>query len=224
MVRPESPRAFPPAGALDWLTERCAPKFAGMIPAFETGTPVTGADVDHALGALLASGTAYLSTLSDSVFFAPQGAAWSPERHVRHLQGSTEPLVLALKLPRWMVGLRFGHHHGPSRSFADIRAVYLGHLAQGADAGRFTPDAEAPPGDPAARRAEIMAAWAAATVGLQNALQRWPEESLDRHRLPHPILGLLTVREMLSFTVYHTAHHLRRIAERASGDGQTGLR
>lgn len=194
-----------------------------MIPDFATGAPATGADVDHALGALLASGTAYLSTLPDSAFFAAQGSAWSPARHVRHLQGSLEPLVLALKLPRWMLGLRFGHHHGPSRSFDEIRLAYLGHLAQGADAGRFTPSAEAPPGDPPARRAEIMREWAAASVRLQNARQRWPEGALDRHRLPHPILGILTVREMLSFTVYHTAHHLRRIAERAGGDAQPRL-
>jgi hypothetical protein len=195
-----------------------------MIPDFATGTPATGADVGHALGALLASGTAYLSTLPDGAFFAPQGAAWSPARHVRHLQGSTEPLVLALRLPRWMLGLRFGHHHGRSRSFDEIRQVYQDHLARGADAGRFTPSAEAPPGDPPARRAEIMRQWTAASVGLQNALERWPEEALDRHRLPHPILGMLSVREMLSFTVYHTAHHLRRIAERAGSDAQAGLR
>ncbi len=195
-----------------------------MIPDFATGAPATGADVDHALGALLASGTAYLSTLSDAVFFAPQGQAWSPARHVRHLQGSAEPLVLALRLPRWMLGLRFGHAPGASRSFAEIREVYLGHLAKGADAGRFTPSAEAPPGDPPARRAEIMRQWATASVNLQNALRPWPEAALDRHRLPHPILGMLTVREMLSFTIYHTAHHLRRIAERAGTDAAPGLR
>jgi hypothetical protein len=195
-----------------------------MIPDFATGTPATGADVGHALGALLASGTAYLSTLPDPVFFAPQGAAWSPAGHIRHLHGSAEPLVLALRLPRWMLGLRFGHHMGASRSFDEIREVYRGHLAKGADAGRFTPSAEPPPANMAARRAEIMREWSVATTGLQNALGRWPEVALDRHRLPHPILGLLTVREMLSFTVYHTAHHLRRIAERAGDAAAPRLR
>jgi hypothetical protein len=29
-------------------------------------------------------------------------------------------------------------------------------------------------------------------------------------------MGRLTVRGMLAFTVYHTAHHLRRVAERAA--------
>jgi hypothetical protein len=35
--------------------------------------------------------------------------------------------------------------------------------------------------------------------------------------LPHPLLGKLTVREMLFFTLYHQRHHVavveRRIAE-----------
>ena len=39
--------------------------------------------------------------------------------------------------------------------------------------------------------------------------QRWPEPSLDRYQLLHPLLGRLTVREMLEFSVYHHAHHLR---------------
>ena len=195
-----------------------------MTPAFETGMPNTGTDLGNALGALLASGTAYLATLPDSAFFAAQGAAWSPAEHVRHLRKATTPLVSALKLPRWVLGLRFGRHHGGSRSFNEMREVYRAQLANGARAGRFTPSAELPPGNPAARRAEIMTMWTAATVDLQNALRRWPEAALDRQRLPHPILGLLTVREMLAFTVYHTAHHLRRIAERAGGDGQSGLR
>jgi hypothetical protein len=34
------------------------------------------------------------------------------------------------------------------------------------------------------------------------------------YRLPHPLLGKLTVREMLFFTVYHNAHHLDQVASR----------
>ncbi len=196
---------------------------AAMTPAFETGTPVTGTDLGNALGALVASGTAYLVTLPDPIFFAPQGAAWSPAEHVRHLQAASAPLVMALKLPRWMLKLRFGAHLGSSRSFNEIRSVYRGHLAAGAQAGPYAPSREPAPGAPAARRNDIMTGWAATTVQLQNALRGWTEPALDRQRLPHPILGMLTVREMLSFTVYHTAHHLRRIAERAGHDGPPSL-
>ena len=47
------------------------------------------------------------------------------------------------------------------------------------------------------------------------------QADLDRYRLPHPLLGKLTVREMLFFTVYHNYHHVRSVADRlAAGQGQ----
>ncbi len=186
-----------------------------MTPAFETGQPHTGAELQQGLGTLLAAGTAYLATLPDDRFFAPQGAAWSPAEHVRHLVKSATPLAAGLRLPRWMLTLRFGRGRGTSRSLAQLREVYAAALAAGGTAGRFTPSPQPLPADPAGRRREIMADWARATVDLQQAAARWPEEALDRHQLPHPLLGPLTAREMLAFTVLHTAHHLRRVAERA---------
>lgn len=188
-----------------------------MIPAFETGAPATGLELSHTLGALNASGTAYLATLSDAAFFAPQGTAWSPGEHIRHLEQSTAPLVLALRLPRWLLGLRFGRSTRPSRSFAEIRDLYLKKLREGAQAGRYAPAPEERSADAGTRRQAIMTGWVSSVVGLQNALARWPEDALDHHLLPHPILGPLTVREMLAFTVYHTTHHLRRVAERTQG-------
>ena len=34
------------------------------------------------------------------------------------------------------------------------------------------------------------------------------EHKLDRCILPHPLLGKLTLREMIYFTIYHMEHHL----------------
>jgi hypothetical protein len=184
-----------------------------------TPSPRSGAQHSEALGGLLASGSGGLLPLSDEAFFAPQGSAWSPAEHIRHLTKSARPLVMALGLPRWILRLRFGRPRGASRSFEEMKRVYLGQLAAGATAGRYTPRPEALPADPPARRREIMDAWARVTVELQNAIGRWPEAALEDYRLPHPVLGLLTVREILSFTVYHTSHHLGRIAERHSAAG-----
>ena len=61
----------------------------------------------------------------------------------------------------------------------------------------------------------------AANTALVNALGRWPDAALDDVCLPHPLMERLSVREMLAFTVNHTAHHLiTRVAERAAGGGQ----
>jgi hypothetical protein len=183
-------------------------------PAFPTGTPHTRSELDNALGALLAEGHARFASPPAAWFFAPQGTAWAPAGHIRHLSRASWPLVKALNLPRLVLGLRFGRHRGTPEGFERIRSRYLALLDAGATAGRFAPSPEPPPTDPEARRAEILAEWSRATVDLVNASGRWPDAALDRYQLPHPLLGMLTVRDMLAFTVYHTAHHLRRIMER----------
>ena len=188
-----------------------------MPPAFETGAPHSGTELSNALGALLAAGSAALVAQSDSQFFAPQGPAWSPAEHIRHLTQSSAPLAQGLRLPRWILRLRFGGGPGRSRSFIEMRDHYLAALAAGGRAsGRFVPFPEAASSAPGERRREIMTEWTRITVELQNAIGRWPESALDGLALPHPLLGPLTVREMLAFTVYHTSHHLRRIVERAA--------
>ena len=37
--------------------------------------------------------------------------------------------------------------------------------------------------------------------------QRWSDADLDSVLLPHPLLGKVTVREMLYFTIHHVQHH-----------------
>jgi hypothetical protein len=72
-----------------------------------------------------------------------------------------------------------------------------------------------PPADLAEGQEKILCRLGATVRAVQSAFQRWPEPALDRYQLPHPLLGRLTVREMLAFSVYHHAHHLRRVAERS---------
>ena len=43
---------------------------------------------------------------------------------------------------------------------------------------------------------------------LVTAVGKWRERDLDKYRLPHPVLGKISVREMLFFTHYHDLHHL----------------
>lgn len=189
---------------------------------FETGEPHTGVELIAALGRVQEEADAYLRALPATVFFAPQGPAWSPAEHARHLGKSLGPLTRVLRWPRPVLGLLFGRHSGPGRAFADLRREYQATLAAGAQAGRFAPRAQPPPDDLAAGRDAILGRLAATVRAMQIAVQRWPEPSLDRYRLPHPLLGRLTVREMLAFSVYHHAHHLRRVAERAHDGRKRG--
>jgi hypothetical protein len=197
------------------LPEKRMLSHRGDARMFETGEPHTGVELVAALGRVQQEGDAYLRTLPPSVFFAPQGPAWSPAEHARHLVKSLSPLVWVLRLPRPVIGLLFGRHRGPGRTFAELRQTYQATLAAGGQAGRFAPSVQPPPADLAEGQEKILRRLGATVRAVQSAFQRWPEPALDRYRLPHPLLGRLTLREMLAFSVYHHAHHLRRIAERS---------
>ncbi|MFD1732536.1 hypothetical protein ACFSC4_17950 [Deinococcus malanensis] len=44
---------------------------------------------------------------------------------------------------------------------------------------------------------------------MHGQVQGWPDHELDARSMPHPVLDMLTVREMLYFTIEHNLHHLR---------------
>jgi len=183
--------------------------------AFETGEPYSGGEIAANLRRLHEESERFLAALSPKVFVTPQGEKWSPADHVRHLAKSTFPLPRALGFPKVLIRLRFGGHRGASRSFVALREDYRGRLRAGGTAGKFAPAPKPLPDDPEAYRLRVLAAWRTAATSLHSEILRWPEPALDRYRLPHPLLGSLTVREMLFFTLYHNAHHLNLVASRS---------
>lgn len=186
-----------------------------MSELFTTGEPFSGAEIVAAMTRLHAESERYLAAIPAGEFAAPQGEKWSPADHARHLAKSTYPLVGALALPKFVLGLRFGRSRAASRPLPAVREIYRDTLRQtGATAGRFAPAPQSAPADPAAWQREVLAKWRGAVSGLALKIPAWSEAALDRYRLPHPLLGKLTVREMLLFTIYHNAHHLEQVASR----------
>jgi len=182
---------------------------------FATGEPHSAAEIAAAMTRLHAESERYLAAIPAAEFAAPQGEKWSPADHVRHLAKSTYPLVQALGLPKLLLGLRFGRSAGESRRFPVLRDDYRRLLRQtGATAGRFAPSPRPLPDDLEAWQREGLGSWRRAVSTLAEKVPGWREAALDRYRLPHPLLGKLTVREMLFFAVYHNAHHLDLVASR----------
>ncbi|MFN2399406.1 MAG: DinB family protein [Gemmatimonadaceae bacterium] len=183
---------------------------------FATGEPFHASELTDSLLSIHTDLSAYLDSLAPTTFFARIGDAWSPAENARHLIKSMRPIVLAMKAPRIVLAVLFGISVRPSRDFARIRAAYREQLALGGKAGRFAPSLEGQPAAPLARRKEIMTALHDVLNDLVLAAQPWSERALDRYRLPHPLLGKLTVREMLMFTVYHNSHHAINLRTRLS--------
>jgi hypothetical protein len=49
--------------------------------------------------------------------------------------------------------------------------------------------------------------WNETNQRLIAAAQQWSEAELDSLQLPHPAIGMITLREMLLFTIFHNTLH-----------------
>lgn len=136
---------------------------------------------------------------------APAPGKWSAAQQLHHLRKSAAPVALALRLPRFVPRLLFGTANRPSRSYQEIAARYQAKLDGGGKApGRFEPG-------PAPERARLLAGLTKTHHQLARLAAKLTESELDTLILPHPLLGKLTMREMLYFTIIHIHHHRERL-------------
>ena len=145
----------------------------------------------------------------DEFFKAPQGI-WTPADNLVHLIKSISPIGRALSVPKTALRLRFGKAKHRSQNLAGVRAAYMTF----ADAGQAisTPAFEPQVTEhTAAERERILTKWGQKNKALVAGMGSWSEEDLDFYQLPHPLLGNLTVREMLFFTLYHNMHHVNDV-------------
>jgi hypothetical protein len=161
--------------------------------------------LDDAVGQVVG----WFSDAEDRQFTAGPAGKWTAGQHLDHLIRSTKPVTTALKLPKLVPGLLFGKALEPSLDYDGVVARYRAALDAGGKAsGRFVP-----PDVAVSQRDRLIADYSLAGTDLHNTVLRWDEGALDTYRLPHPLIGKLTVREMLLFTVYHTRLH-RAILDR----------
>lgn len=161
---------------------------------------------DALAGMLVSNHTLFINQiqqLSDTDFCAAPEGKWSAGQQLDHLIKSVSPVNMAMGLPGFVPRLLFGKANRPSRTYEQLVEKYNLKLQEGGRAtGRFVP-------------APVSAAQKQALSGRLNSLVQklaaktlgYSEEALDTYVLPHPLLGKLTLREMLYFTAYHVVHH-----------------
>ena len=137
---------------------------------------------------------------------------WSPAQQLDHILRSVRPVNMALLVPKWFMRLAYGKPNRTARSFDELVQRYQEKLAKGGRAsGRFVP-----PPSPSRSVEQMSADLRKVLDTLTKRVNSWSENDLDTALLPHPLLGKLTVREMLYFTLYHAQHH-QQLVERDYG-------
>lgn len=163
----------------------------------------------------------FRSMTVDDFVRRPEEGVWSPAENLIHLIKSVKAVSMGLGIPKLFLAIRFRRPKDApkaSRRFEEVVEIYHAALARGGRAsGPFVPKPPAE-GEADEVRSRALAGWEKAGAEMIGKLDRWNEKSLDRYRLPHPLIGNLTVREILLFTLYHNGHHLRSVHQRLHGE------
>jgi hypothetical protein len=105
--------------------------------------------------------------------------------------------------------LIFGKANRPSRSYEALVEKYQSKLAAG---GKSTPRF-LPADVQMEEREKSVHVLTGIVDSLVHQINKFSETQLDTLILPHPLLGKLTLREMLYFTIYHVGHHEKHTRE-----------
>jgi uncharacterized damage-inducible protein DinB len=166
-----------------------------------------------------------IAAMAPEDFARSSGDLWSAAGYVKHLVLSVKPFAKALSLPPDQLRELFGKPDHASRSYEEIVALYTARLAEGTRAEDNPPVVPATyrmPEGISDEQAYLLNVWGDTTRRLLTAINKWQETDLDAYQLPHPAIGLLTLREMLSFTLHHNTSHWQDIVRAGTAAEKAG--
>ena len=144
----------------------------------------------------------YINTLSEESFVARFGEKWSAGQQLMHLIKSIAPLAQVLGAKSFIAST-FGIIDRPAIEYTELIKKYKLALQEGGKApSQFLPDEIS-----FAQKASLLEKLMEHVETIIEHLKKYSDEELDSLVLVHPLLGKLTIREMLQFMTYHVGHH-----------------
>ena len=160
-------------------------------------------DIQYKLGETHKVFTETILALNDTDFLFSLNGKWTAGQQLDHICRSVAALNLGLALPKFIIRLYIGKANRPSKDYEALVAKYKLRLeAGGKAAGRFIPRPVS-----IEQKINLKDKLLKSVNSLSKKIDKYNEKQLDHYILPHPLLGKLTVREMLYFTIYHAEHH-----------------
>lgn len=153
----------------------------------------------------------FIEPLNKDQFEVMPNGKWSAGQNLDHLIRAIKPLQLAYGLPKFALRIMFGKTNRPSKTYDELVAKYKAKLAAGGKAsGPFIP-----PAISFDKKNELLKKYESQKQKLITKIEKQSERDLDLYILPHPLLGKVTLREMLYFTIHHNEHHLNLLIDRS---------
>jgi hypothetical protein len=168
---------------------------------------MTKPELKEALTESFSSTAKAVENVDEAQFFTPIGEKWSIAENILHLTQSVKGLNQGLSLPKEVLLKQFGKIDRPAYDYDGVVNAYLNVLGTGIKAsGAFVPIL---PENPS--KTILVNSFIKHHETLANYLDDWSEAELDDVALKHPVLKLMTIREMYYFIHYHIGHHHKAI-------------
>lgn len=128
---------------------------------------------------------------------------WSVAENTWHINLSLLRMGRYLAMPKEKIATMFGRSENSSAAQSVVTERYQAALKKGAVA----PPAYTPEKNQYYEAAALLQDGKQHLADLLHELEKWEEEELDQYLCAHPLLGKLTAREILYFTLFHASYH-----------------
>ena len=150
----------------------------------------------------------------ESKFFQrPLPDKWSVAENADHLFLAVKPLVGLFGKPEVMLA-NWGKSNGASRSYDALVALYLEKVGS-VGVNTFITAQE----NLTSSKQQLLDDLKAINRKFLVRVSLFTEKELDVYQVPHPVIGMLTCREFLYFTHYHTLRHCETVKKIAVSRG-----
>jgi hypothetical protein len=144
-----------------------------------------------------------ISNLDKGQFEINMNGKWSAGQDLVHLIKVLRIVNVGFTLPKPILRVLYGINKNEMRTFQQLQTLYKNALEGGAKA----PILYIPKPVLFKEKSNLIKKHQSLNESLVNKINNHTEIELDRFRLPHPILGKVTLGELAIFTSFHTVHH-----------------
>jgi hypothetical protein len=177
----------------------------------EISNPRSKTEILSALEDVAEKVESYYSSLSPEQFFHDGLGGWSAAQNLSHITFIGSLAVYLFGFPRFLF-IPFGKQT-IQRDFVTLKNDYLSS-DKTIYIGPLAPSSIAPPLDAKNVIQTMTSDWRKVYRDLNLAIQSIPEEDMDNFSLPHPSMGMLSLREMIYVIIIHPIHHTYKVEQK----------
>ncbi|MBF2707874.1 DinB family protein [Flavobacterium soyangense] len=145
----------------------------------------------------------YLSTLTEEEFEFSHDQKWTAGQQLEHIVLCMRQILQAYSMDKKVLEQTFGRTERQGLSYETLLNIYLEKFASGGK----SPERFHPKNVVTKERDMLSVSLMKIVSELCIKIEDLSDQDLNSLQIPHPLLGNLTLQEMLYNAIYHVEHH-----------------